>query len=282
MIGIRDLLHRLVGRLARRETLGDVALDVLDDHDRVVDHDADGEHQPEQAERIDGKTEEVEERERADDRHRHRHQRNDRGAPGLQEQDDDEHDERGRLQQGSDDRLDGGAHELGGVVDDLVVHALGHGPLDLRHGGAHVVGDLDRVRAGRGEHADRHGGLVVEQRAQRVFGRAELDARDVAQPRDGAAVALEDDFAELLLALQAALRVDRELQIDAVRHPAMRRRCPPRPGRSRRESRARCRPRTGCARRPCSDRARRAWRSRRCPTSAPGPRLRCAPGDPLR
>ena len=40
-----------------------------------------------------------------------------------------------------------------------------------------------RVGAGRLVDADRDGVLVVEQRAQRVLGRAELDARHVAQAR---------------------------------------------------------------------------------------------------
>ena len=43
-----DLLHRLDRRLARRQAVLDVVLDRLDDHDRVVDHDADGQHQAEQ------------------------------------------------------------------------------------------------------------------------------------------------------------------------------------------------------------------------------------------
>ncbi len=54
------------------------------------------------------------------------------------------------------------------------------------------------------------GGLVVEQRAQRVLRGAELDAGDVAQARDVAVgAALDDDVAELLFGLQPALRVDR-------------------------------------------------------------------------
>ncbi|MGY4506006.1 hypothetical protein ACVWYH_009963 [Bradyrhizobium sp. GM24.11] len=65
-----------------------------------------GEHQAEQAERVDGEAEYVHHREGADDRDRHRKQRDDRGAPGLQEQDHDQHHQRDRLQQRVDDGLD--------------------------------------------------------------------------------------------------------------------------------------------------------------------------------
>ena len=51
MTGDADLVHRLVRRVARRHALGDVALDVLDHDDRVVDDDADRQHQAEQGER---------------------------------------------------------------------------------------------------------------------------------------------------------------------------------------------------------------------------------------
>ena len=56
--------------------------------------------------------------ERADDRHRHRQQRNDRGAPGLQEQDHHQHHQHHRFEQRVHHRLDRGADELRRVVDD--------------------------------------------------------------------------------------------------------------------------------------------------------------------
>src|SRR5262249_56542091 len=115
-------------------------------------------------------------------------------------------------------RLDRGAHELRRVVDDLIVDAVGHGLLDLGHGPAYVVGDLQRVGVGRGEDRDRYRGLVVEQRAQRVLGGAELDARDVAQAGDRALpLRLVADVAQLLPGLQATLRAYRTLQADLLR-----------------------------------------------------------------
>ena len=52
MTGDGDLFHRLVRGRARRHPLLDVMLGRFDHHDRVVDHDADRQHQPEQRERV--------------------------------------------------------------------------------------------------------------------------------------------------------------------------------------------------------------------------------------
>ncbi len=84
-------LHGLTGRFLRRLAEADVALDVFHHDDGVVHHDADGQHQAEQRQRVERETEQVHDREGADQRHRHGGQRNDRGAPGLQEQDHHQH-----------------------------------------------------------------------------------------------------------------------------------------------------------------------------------------------
>ena len=96
----------------------DVALDVLDHDDRVVDHDADRQHQPEQRQVVQREAEQRHDEERADQRDRNRDQRNDRGAPGLQEQDDDQNDEQDRLEDRLLHRVDRLLDELGRVVDD--------------------------------------------------------------------------------------------------------------------------------------------------------------------
>ena len=102
----RDLAHRLVRRLARRHAVLDVPLDVLDDDDRVVHHDADREHQAEQRQHVDREAEQPQHGERADDRHRHRDQRDQRRAPGLQEQHHHDDHEQDGLEQRLDDRVD--------------------------------------------------------------------------------------------------------------------------------------------------------------------------------
>ena len=109
----------------------DVPLDVLHHHDRIIHHDADGEHQAEQAQRIDRKAEQMHDGEGADYGDRHRNERNDRGAPGLQEQHHHDHHQHDGIEQRVHDGLDGRAHELRGVIRDFVGHALGHVLLDL-------------------------------------------------------------------------------------------------------------------------------------------------------
>ena len=99
--GPRHLLHRLERRVLRRQAVLDVVLDRLDHDDRVVDDQADRQHQAEQRQRVDGEAEQREQCERADQRDRHGEQRNQRGAPALQEQEDDDDHQHQRLDRAS-------------------------------------------------------------------------------------------------------------------------------------------------------------------------------------
>ena len=179
------LVHRLyVASVGVRPEL-DVALDVLDDDDRVVDHDADREHEPEQRQRIDREAEAEQHRERADDRDRHREQRDDRRAPGLQEHDHDEHDEQQRFEQGVDHGLDRLAHEdASGRRRSCSPRLPGNRFLSSSIVARTLSESASALEPGRLEDRDRGRRLVVQQAAQRVFARAQLDARDVLQPRD--------------------------------------------------------------------------------------------------
>ena len=54
------------------------------------------------------------------------------------------------------------ADEYRGVVDDAVIHPFREILLQLLHRGAHAIGDLNGVRAGRLEDWDRDGLLIIE------------------------------------------------------------------------------------------------------------------------
>ena len=138
----------LMRRFARRQPVGDIALDVLDDDDGVVDDDADRQHQAEQRQVVQREAERRHDGERADERHRHGDQRNDRRAPVLQEQEHDEDDQDDRLDAASAttsliDSLD----ELRRVVDDVVFdagrEALRRAPPSSRHAAAAVSSALE-------------------------------------------------------------------------------------------------------------------------------------------
>jgi hypothetical protein len=85
-----DLLHREDRGGAGRFVFGPHdALDVFENQDGVVDDDAEGKHQPEQCQEIDREPQEIHPGESADEGDRNRHDGNQRGAPALQEDEDD-------------------------------------------------------------------------------------------------------------------------------------------------------------------------------------------------
>ncbi|MCY1482991.1 hypothetical protein D9M68_165610 [compost metagenome] len=82
-----DLSHRLAGGLKRGQSfLVHHALDVLDHHDGVVHQQADGQHQAEHRQRVDGEAKRRHHAEGAEQDHRHRDRGDQRGAEVLQEQ----------------------------------------------------------------------------------------------------------------------------------------------------------------------------------------------------
>ncbi len=217
--GSADLVHGLVCRLPRRETLAQVALDVLDHDDRVVDHDADRQHQPEQRQVVQAEAQGRHDGEGADQRDRDRDDRDDRRAPSLQEQDDDDDDQRHGLEDGLDDLVDRLLDELGRVVDDVVVEARREPLPELLHGALDLGRGRQRVGAGQLEDAQGRGGAVVEIGVAQIVLGAELDAGDVADARDPAVgIGLDDDVLELAHVLEPAQRLDAELEGAGVGH----------------------------------------------------------------
>ncbi|VWC36642.1 hypothetical protein BUB20358_06688 [Burkholderia ubonensis] len=212
-------LHREIGRILRRQPPGDIALDVFHHHDRVVDDDPDRQHHPEQRQRVDRESEHEQQREGADNRNGHRQQRNDGGAPGLQKQDDDDHDQRDRFEQRGNHGGDAGAHELGRIENDPVIDAGGHVRLDFRHRLPDLVRNRQRVSAGRLKDAEPHCGFAVDHRSQAVVRCAELDVRDVAQIGHASGLCrLDHDGAEFIFRLQSSSRIDGQLQRHVAAH----------------------------------------------------------------
>ena len=109
--------------IERRHALFDMAMDVLDDHDGVIDHKPDGQHEGEKRQEIDRIAERQEQHRDADQRQRDRHHRDDRRAHIAEEQEDDDDDDGRRLHQRLADFHDRGVDELGRVIGDLRLEA---------------------------------------------------------------------------------------------------------------------------------------------------------------
>ena len=82
-----DLAGAAVGRnQPRLAVFLHAAVDVLQHHDGVVHHQADGQHQRQQGDDVDGETQRQQHAERGDQRHRHRDRRHQHGAHTAEEQ----------------------------------------------------------------------------------------------------------------------------------------------------------------------------------------------------
>ena len=204
--GTRYLVHG-VDRCGERRlvALVELGVDSLYHHDGVVDHDGDGQQQCRQCEQVDGESEHLEEEERTDERHRHGDERDERGAPVLQEEvDDDEHQQQGE-HQSEDHLLDRGIEELGHVVVDLVEHARRKQLGLLLELGLHLLGYVVGVGAGNLLHHAHDRRDVVVLHRHRVLLSAQLYACHVFQLQRGAVgTALHDDVAKLLGRLQSS------------------------------------------------------------------------------
>ena len=208
-----DLVHGDARGLRRRQPLAQLALDVLDDDDCVVDDDADGEHEAEQRQHVDGEAEPLHHREGADERDGDGGERNDGRAPRLQEDDDDDDDERDRLEDRAVELGDRDLDELGRVIDDAVLEVLGEPLRQSLHRLLDRIRRRDRVRAGL-LRDDQHGRRVVVLVAVGgVAQRAELDAADVLHAHDAAVLPrLQHDVLELARVEQAPLELQRQLE----------------------------------------------------------------------
>ena len=171
-------------RLARRQALLQPAFDVLDHHDGVIDHDADGQDQTEEGDVVQAEAEGGHDGEGADDGDGDGDQRDEGGPPVLQERQDDNGDQHHRLQQGLHHVGDRLADERRGVVGDCVVNPLREVRLELLHLGPDPASDVQRVGAGQLKDGQAHGRVAVEGAAEAVVLRAQFDAAHVAQPHD--------------------------------------------------------------------------------------------------
>ena len=97
----RDLVRAADRGVERRHAVLDMAVDVLDHHDRVVHHEADAEHERQQRQQVDRIAERQERDHHPDQRQRNGDDRDEGRAQIAEEQEDDDDDDRRRLERGS-------------------------------------------------------------------------------------------------------------------------------------------------------------------------------------
>ena len=218
--GAADFVHRLVRGFLGRHALFDVALDVLDDDDGVVDHDADGENQAKQRQRVERDPHQAHDEECADERDGNGEDRDDRCAPRLQEQNHDEDHEHERFSQRVDHGVNRELNKLRRIVDDGVADARREVLFQVLHLSLDGRRRRERIRAGLLKDDEGRRGLVVQIRVDGVVLGAKLDTRDVTDADDGAIrFGVDHDVFELIRGGQASERfdVDRECTVGRCR-----------------------------------------------------------------
>src|SRR5690606_35470998 len=111
-------------RLPRRKAFCNPALDVLYDDDGVVDHYTDREDEPEERQVVHRESGRPHRGERADQRYRYRGERDDCGAPALEENEHDDYDQ--------DDTTHEGLHHVAQALTDEDGRVAGDGVLHTR------------------------------------------------------------------------------------------------------------------------------------------------------
>ena len=158
------LPHSLDGRrLDARLREGDVALHVLSHHDGVVDHDAEGQDEPEQAEHVHGDPEPGHHQERAEEGHRKSGGGPDR-EPARQREEENEEDEGQALQPVPDEDVHAALEELPGIEPGGHGDPFRHGPFDVADLGMHRLRGFEEPGPTRQHHLEERRGLTVHAR----------------------------------------------------------------------------------------------------------------------
>ncbi len=215
--GAEQFVHRLDRGRDAGHALFDIFGHALDDDDGVVHDNADGEHDAEQGREVDGEAERRHGGEGADDRDRNRGRRHEGGAEILQEGQDHHQDENAGLVERLVDFRDRVPHKDRGVVGNGILQPLGEALGHPVHQGFDFLADLERVGIRRLIDGDARRRLAVQAEFLGIGLRAELDAGDVAemdQPAALGGLVLDDDIAELRGLVEARLDVDGVLELD--------------------------------------------------------------------
>ena len=213
-----DLARAVDRSLHRRLAHLHMAVAILQHHDRVVDDQANGEHQAEERQHVDGESHQEQKEERADQRHRYGDERNQRRANRAQEHEDHQHHQDHCLDHGAVDALDRALDEQRRVECKLQRHALRQPGLHALHFALDGLRHRERIGGGLLDDAQAHRGIAVHAHQVALVERAQPRRADVLEAHRIAARLGEDHVVELLLAPQVRLGKHGELALrDSIR-----------------------------------------------------------------
>src|SRR6202041_3406282 len=198
--------------------LSDMALDVFNHDDSVVDDQAGSEGDAEQGQRVDGETQQFHKDEGADERNRSGDEVNHRRPPVAEKDKDHQDNQKDRRTYRVDYVADGLAHSVGGVECDFVVHSgreFFREPLQFGNG---APVDVERIRGG--ELSDAHADcvLTVKLQVRTVIFRAQFGAAYILQADQGAVgIRLENYVLELASLAEAPNRAHADLILLSLR-----------------------------------------------------------------
>ena len=188
-----DLTGALDRRLHRAQPILEMAVDVLEHDDRVVDDKANRDRQRHQRQIVEAVAQHVHDRESADKRQRHGDARDYCRPQAAQENEDNRHDESDGEQQCKLNVGDGSADRLRAVAQHLDLDRRRDGRLQLRQSGLDAVHGLDDVGAGQFENRQQNGLLAVGEGREAGIFRAVYCAPDIAHPHRSTVLVGDDD-----------------------------------------------------------------------------------------
>ena len=182
-----------------------MAFDVFDNHDGVVNHQARGQRNSEQRQGVDGKSQQLNECEGANQRNRNCNGGNDGRPPVFKKDKYDEDDERNCLKQGGQNIANGFSNGIRGIESILIFHAgrkVFRQAIQFRDCQAIY---LKRVGVGELQDAKTHSFATIEHQIRAIVLGAQFGASHIAQAYERAIfVGFKDDVFKLAWLIQAA------------------------------------------------------------------------------
>ena len=214
-----------------------MALDIFHDDDRVVHHQPHGKHDGQEREQVDGEAEHQHQKHGADQRDGNGRDRNDDGAQGSHEKEDDQHHDDERLGERLDHLVDRVVDVDRRVVGDAELDPRWQCFFNARQRFAHLADHVQRVGGGEDPDAHERGRLPVEADLRVVVLGSEYDIGDFPEAHDRPVRLLDRQLAEFVrcfevgvgdevhrdhLALRAADRGEVIVRLERIPHVSRR------------------------------------------------------------